>query len=161
MQARAQREALMAAAAPDIPDWISAWDVRCVRKFSDEVAVARRRIHEALDHDSVGQLRDAMQLINEYCLTDEANSRELIDRLHTLEEEEARQIVVRKKIRDLLEEPKTRVFYIKSAISQLLNEAHMAHLDNTCAEVRRGLELLHWCTEAAKTGHAPGAMLPA
>jgi hypothetical protein len=32
---------------------------------------------------------------------------------------------------------RTRVFYLKSAIAQLLNEAHMCNLTNTCAEVLR------------------------
>jgi hypothetical protein len=80
----------------------------------------------------------------------QANARELKERLKTLEDEEAAQQVVRKKIRELVREPRTRVFYLKSAVQQLLSEAHMAGLNNSCEEVRAGLELLHWCTEHGK-----------
>lgn len=58
--------------------------------------------------------------------------------------------MVRKKIRELVTGPRERVFYLKSAVQQLLNEAHMVGLNNTCEDVRAGLELLHWCIEAGK-----------
>lgn len=80
----------------------------------------------------------------------QANARELKERLNTLEEEDAAQQLVRKKIRELVREPRTRVFYLRSAVQQLLNEAHMTGLNNACEEVRSGLELLHWCTEQGK-----------
>ena len=106
LRARQDREALMADALPDIPVWISAWDVRCVLKFSEEITAARRAVVDALDEDSLDALRKAMKLVDEFSLNDEANAAELKERLQALAEEEAAQALVRKKIRELLQEPR-------------------------------------------------------
>ncbi len=150
LQARAQREAQQAAAEPEIPDWISAWDVRCVRKFSQEIVEARKKINAALDEDTLEALRAGGQLVTEYALMHEANSRDLLDRLKTIEDEVASQTAVRRKISALLMEPRTRIMYLRSAIQSLLSEAHMCGLTDTCQEVKDGLELLKWCTEASQ-----------
>ena len=149
---RAEREALMADAMPDIPDWISAWDVRCVRQFQESIAVARKAVVDALDADTLASLRKGKTLVDEFSLNDEANSKELVARLKELEEEEAAQNVMRKKIRELLLEPRTRVFFLQSSMQKLLLEASALKLTNTCEEVVQGLELLSWCNEAIKAG---------
>ena len=66
---------------PDIPDWISAWDVRCVRQFQESIAVARKAVVDALDADTLASLRKGKTLVDEFSLNDEANSKELVARL--------------------------------------------------------------------------------
>ena len=73
-------------------------------------------------------------------------------RLKELEEEEAAQNVMRKKIRELLLEPRTRVFFLQSSMQKLLLEASALKLTNACEEVVQGLELLSWCNETIKAG---------
>ena len=78
LRLRAMREAKIKDAAADAPGWISAWDVRAVKNYSEEVLDARRVVLIALADGGLARVSAAARRIKELSMQHEEKSKDLL-----------------------------------------------------------------------------------
>jgi hypothetical protein len=78
LRLRSMREAKIKDAAADAPGWISAWDVRAVKNYEDEVMEARKIVMIALADGGLPKVAAAARRIKELSMQHEEKSKALL-----------------------------------------------------------------------------------